>query len=174
MMLKISHIAPHVRASGNGICNVVVDLACLQAKAGFDVAVASEGGEYVELLTRYGARHFYLDKELRPIKILKSIIDYPALIKELQPNVIHVHTPRAVLLAGLFKRSFRYTLIGTMHSSNYGRNAKLMGWLASIQKWQEKALRNLERLTVERVCRETIAVYRELVPKNSNKLLRGF
>lgn len=128
-MLRILHIAPHVRAAGNGICNVVVDLACLQAQAGFDVAVASEGGQYEALLTSYGAKHFYLDRELQPIKILKSILRYPEIVREFHPNIVHVHTPRGVLLASFFKKFFKYALVGTMHSSNYGRNAKIMGSL---------------------------------------------
>ena len=127
IMLRILHLVPHVREGGNGICNVVVDLACLQAKAGYDVGVASAGGEYEPLLTRYGVQHFHLDNELKPIKLLKAVLSYPPIVQKFQPNIVHVHSPRGVVLASIFRGLARYALIATMHSSNYRRNAILMG-----------------------------------------------
>ncbi|MFN6036111.1 MAG: glycosyltransferase, partial [Dolichospermum sp.] len=44
--MRILHITNHLQKIGNGIVNVAVDLACLQAQSGLDVAVASAGGEY--------------------------------------------------------------------------------------------------------------------------------
>jgi hypothetical protein len=60
--MRILHILNHIQEIGNGIVNVAIDLACLQAKAGHEVSVASAGGEYEELLSRYGAKHFKLDQ----------------------------------------------------------------------------------------------------------------
>src|ERR1700722_5867845 len=48
-VMKIIHLANHVLEIGNGIVNVMVDLACGQADAGHDVVVASSGGEYETL-----------------------------------------------------------------------------------------------------------------------------
>lgn len=50
--MNILHIANHVKQSGNGIVNVMIDLACEQAKLGHNVAVASEGGKYVDLFAK--------------------------------------------------------------------------------------------------------------------------
>jgi hypothetical protein len=55
--MRILHITNHVQKIGNGIVNVAVDLACLQAKSGFDIAVASAGGEYEQLLADHGVEH---------------------------------------------------------------------------------------------------------------------
>ncbi|MGC8713990.1 MAG: hypothetical protein ACP5RH_16505 [Leptodesmis sp.] len=60
--MRILHLLNDIRELGNGIINVAVDLACLQAKAGYEVAVASAGGEYEALLAQYGVRHFHLNQ----------------------------------------------------------------------------------------------------------------
>ncbi|MFN9398623.1 MAG: glycosyltransferase, partial [Dolichospermum sp.] len=57
--MRILHITNHLQKIGNGIVNVAVDLACLQAQSGLDVAVASAGGEYETLLANYGVKHFH-------------------------------------------------------------------------------------------------------------------
>ena len=69
--MRILHILNDVREIGNGIVNVAIDLACLQAKAGYQVAIASAGGEYEELMARYGVRHFKLDRPQTPIDLLR-------------------------------------------------------------------------------------------------------
>ena len=56
--MRILHISNHVKEIGNGIVNVAVDLACLQAKDGHNVAIASAGGEYETLLKSYGISTF--------------------------------------------------------------------------------------------------------------------
>ena len=55
--MKIIHLANHAQLIGNGIVNMMTDLACLQAQAGHDVVVASSGGEFESLYARYGVRH---------------------------------------------------------------------------------------------------------------------
>lgn len=44
--MRILHLTNHIQKIGNGIVNVAVDLACLQAKDGHNVAMASAGGQY--------------------------------------------------------------------------------------------------------------------------------
>ncbi|MFN9399226.1 MAG: glycosyltransferase, partial [Dolichospermum sp.] len=65
--MRILHITNHLQKIGNGIVNVAVDLACLQAQNGFDVAVASAGGEYETLLADYGVKHFHLNQARTPL-----------------------------------------------------------------------------------------------------------
>ncbi|MDR5816097.1 hypothetical protein QCE62_21125 [Caballeronia sp. LZ033] len=64
--MKIVHLANHAEKIGNGIVNVMVDLACLQSKAGHQVAVASSGGSFEALLERHGVRHLTLPQSPRP------------------------------------------------------------------------------------------------------------
>ena len=42
--MRILHLLNHVDRVGNGIVHVAVDLACMQARAGHEVWVASKGG----------------------------------------------------------------------------------------------------------------------------------
>jgi hypothetical protein len=77
--MRVLHILNHVQEIGNGIVNVTVDLACLQAKAGHEVAVANAGGEYEELMARYGVMLFKLDQTRKPIDLLKAAARYRAI-----------------------------------------------------------------------------------------------
>ena len=64
--LRILHVVDHVRNVGNGIVNVVVDLACAQAAAGHEVGIASAGGDYEPLLSAQGVRHHRVVREDTP------------------------------------------------------------------------------------------------------------
>jgi hypothetical protein len=79
--MRILHITNHVQKIGNGIVNVAVDLACLQAKSGLDIAVASAGGEYEKLLADYGVEHFHLNQCRTPLNLIKAAGHYRQIIK---------------------------------------------------------------------------------------------
>lgn len=72
--MNILHIANHVKQSGNGIVNVMVDLACEQAILGHRVAVASQGGEYLELLKQHHIDHYKLDQTRKPMQMLQAFL----------------------------------------------------------------------------------------------------
>ena len=72
--MNILHIANHVKQSGNGIVNVMIDLACEQAKLGHNVAVASEGGKYVDLLQKNSIQHYKLDQTRRPAQMMQAFL----------------------------------------------------------------------------------------------------
>jgi glycosyltransferase involved in cell wall biosynthesis len=124
--MRILHILNHVQEIGNGIVNVAVDLACLQAKAGHEVAVASAGGEYEELITRYGVTHFKLKQTRTPINLLKAVARYRAIAQEFQPNIVHAHMMTGVVLARALRSGFEYSLVSTVHNE-FQRSAVLMG-----------------------------------------------
>src|SRR5579883_516215 len=124
--MRIVHILNHVQEIGNGIINVAVDLACLQAKAGHDVAVISGGGEYEILLSRCGVKHYQLDQTRKPIRILKAAVRYRAIIKEFQPDVVHAHMMTGVVLARLLRSGHKYVLVSTVHNE-FQRASVLMG-----------------------------------------------
>ncbi len=92
--MRIIHILNHVQEIGNGIVNVAVDLACLQAKSGFEVAVVSAGGEYESLLDIYGVKHYQLDQRRKPISIIKAAIRYRAIAVS-NANMLHEWKHRA-------------------------------------------------------------------------------
>lgn len=124
--MPILHILNDVRKVGNGIINVAVDLACLQAKAGLMVGVASAGGEYEALLADYGVRHFHLDQARKPINLVKAARRYRAIVQEFQPDIVHAHMMTGVVLARILRTQAGYALVSTVHNE-FQRSAVLMG-----------------------------------------------
>ncbi|WP_017316819.1 glycosyltransferase family 4 protein [Mastigocladopsis repens] len=124
--MRVLHILNHVQEIGNGIVNVAVDLACLQAKNGHDVGVASAGGEYEALLASYGVKHFTLNQKRTPINLINAAWRYRAIVKEFQPDIVHVHMMTGVVLARLLKASSVYALVSTVHNE-FQRSSMLMG-----------------------------------------------
>ncbi|MBW4627522.1 MAG: glycosyltransferase [Brasilonema octagenarum HA4186-MV1] len=123
--MRILHITNHVQEIGNGIVNVAIDLACLQAKLGYDVAVASAGGEYETLLERYGVRHFQLNQSRTPLNVAKAAWHYWGILQEFQPDIVHAHMMTGVVLGALLRMS-SYGLVSTVHNE-FQRSAILMG-----------------------------------------------
>ncbi len=124
--MRILHILNELRIIGNGIVNVAVDLACLQANTGHDVAVVSGGGEYETLLAQYGVKHFHLDQSRKPIQIIKAALGYRKIIKEFQPEIVHAHMMTGITLAKILKYSSSYGLVSTVHNE-FQRSAITMG-----------------------------------------------
>ncbi|MGA7935254.1 MAG: glycosyltransferase family 4 protein [Kovacikia sp.] len=124
--MRILHIANHIQKIGNGIVNVAMDLACLQAKDGHKVGVASLGGEYEALLEHYGIHHFFIDQSRTPRKLIQAIKRYQAIIEEFQPDIVHAHMMTGVILAKLLKGRQKYALVSTVHNE-FQRSAIFMG-----------------------------------------------
>ncbi|MGH1392757.1 MAG: glycosyltransferase, partial [Trichormus sp.] len=114
--MRVLHILNHVREIGNGIVNVAVDLACLQAKSGHDVAIASAGGEYEILLAQYGVQHFQLDQTRTPMNLIHAVRGYREIIKEFQPDIVHAHMMTGVVLGKILKAGNSYALVATVHN----------------------------------------------------------
>jgi len=124
--MRILHLLNHVQEIGNGIVNVAIDLACLQAKAGHQVAVASAGGEFKVLLAKYEVKHFVLNQARNPVNLINAAQFYRRIIREFQPDIVHTHMMTGVVLARLLKPGFNYALISTVHNE-FQRSAVLMG-----------------------------------------------
>jgi glycosyltransferase involved in cell wall biosynthesis len=125
--MRILHILNHVNKSGNGIVNVAVDLACLAAKSGHQVGVASAGGGYEELLAHYGIRHYQLDQTRKPINLLKAASHYRTIVRDFQLDIVHAHMMTGIVLACTLKAGFRYALVSTVHNE-FQKSSILMGW----------------------------------------------
>lgn len=123
--MRIIHILNHVQEIGNGIVNVAVDLACLQAKSGYEVAVVSAGGEYEALLDICGVKHYQLDQTRKPLSMIKAAIGYRAIAAEFQPDIVHAHMMTGIILAYIFK-GHKYALVSTVHNE-FQRASLLMG-----------------------------------------------
>jgi glycosyltransferase involved in cell wall biosynthesis len=124
--MKILHVLNTVRDLGNGINHVAVDLACLQAKAGHTVVVASIGGEFEGLLALHGVTHRHLDQRLRPDSIAKAAYEYRAMISTFEPDIVHAHMIAGTVLAWLLRFRHGYRLVATVHNE-FRLDAVLMG-----------------------------------------------
>jgi glycosyltransferase involved in cell wall biosynthesis len=126
LIMRIIHILNEVQEIGNGIVNVAVDLACLQAKSGHEVAVLSGGGEYETLLANYGVKHYQLDQTRKPINLIKAARSYQAIVQEFQPDIVHAHMITGVVLAALLRKKGGYGLVSTVHNE-FQRSSIFMG-----------------------------------------------
>lgn len=123
--MKIVHLANHVRNTGNGIVNMMIDLACLQADAGHEVTVASSGGGFEELLARHGVRHVVLRQAREPWRIPAMLAGFNRLIARIGPDVVHAHMMTGALLARFGSVRREYILVTTVHNE-FQKSAWLM------------------------------------------------
>jgi glycosyltransferase involved in cell wall biosynthesis len=124
--MKILHISNHILNVGNGIVNVLIDLACTQADSGHILAVASSGGQYESLLQEFCIQHFYLDQKRTPSNILSMSLAYQKIIQEFQPDIVHVHMMTGAILSKTFKFGSHYKIVSTVHNE-FQRSSILMG-----------------------------------------------
>ncbi|MEJ0004283.1 MAG: glycosyltransferase [Pararobbsia sp.] len=127
--MKIIHLANHVLECGNGIVNVMVDLACGQADAGHEVVVASSGGQYETLLAAHGVRHLRLVQEPRPERLLAMCWRLGRMVRAERPDIVHAHMMTGVLIARVVRGigpGATYRLVSTVHNE-FQRSATVMG-----------------------------------------------
>jgi glycosyltransferase involved in cell wall biosynthesis len=115
--MRILHILRHVRASGNGIVNAVVDLACAQAEKGHSITVVSTGGEYEELLARFDVGHYTIEPARKPGSILAAAATYRRILTETKPEIVHAHMVTEMLVARACGVGVDHRLISTVHNS---------------------------------------------------------
>ena len=129
--MRILHILNDIRELGNGIVNVAIDLACLAAKAGHEVAVVSAGGEYEKLLSTYGVKHYQLNQDRKPLNILKATVGYQNIVKDFHPDIVHAHMMTGLVLARFLRGGFKYALVSTVHNE-FQRSSILMGFAERV------------------------------------------
>jgi glycosyltransferase involved in cell wall biosynthesis len=114
--MNILHIANHVKQCGNGIVNVMIDLACEQARLGHNVAVASEGGAYIELLQKNNIQHYKLDQTRKPAQMMQAFFDFRKMVKLFKPDIIHAHMMTGALLSRYLKGFQKYKIVTHIHN----------------------------------------------------------
>jgi glycosyltransferase involved in cell wall biosynthesis len=124
MTLRIAHFLNHTRRS-NGHVHVAVDLACMQAKMGHEVSIISAGGDFDELLARYGVRHVILDQRRTPWNIARALIGLNGVLRKMRPDIIHAHMMTSTVLAAALRPFHRFKLVTTVHNE-FDRGAILM------------------------------------------------
>lgn len=124
--MRVLHILNHVQKVGNGIVNVAIDLACLQAQAGYEVSIISGGGDYEALLADYGVTHFCINQTRTWHNLANVALQYRALVQKIQPDIVHAHMMTGAVLARSLKLWNKYGLVTTVHNE-FQESANLMG-----------------------------------------------
>ena len=123
--LRIIHISKHC-GYGNGNVHVAVDLACVQAQAGYEVWFASSGGTFVDMLERHGVRHIILRQDQRkPWTLVKSAFALIGHCRVIRPTILHAHMMGSALIGYAASLVTGIKLVTTVHNS-FDRHSVLM------------------------------------------------
>jgi glycosyltransferase involved in cell wall biosynthesis len=113
--MRIVHLANHAQTIGNGTVNMMVDLACVQARMGQDVVVASSGGGFEPLLRRHGITHIPLQQSRQPWRVPSMIAGFNRLIDRFDPDIVHAHMMTGALISRFGSMRRRFALVTTVH-----------------------------------------------------------
>src|ERR1017187_338605 len=112
-MTTIVHLLPHFDNDGNGIVNIVVDLACAQSATGHTVScIGSRSGSYSDLLRSHAVTTCVLTGRNSALSLRQLYL----LLKNLRPEVVHAHTVPTALMARALQAIFGFRLITTVHN----------------------------------------------------------
>jgi len=109
-------------------------------RQGFDVTlVSSPGKDLTEFSRREGipVRAVPMKRSISPVSDLRSVGLCVQLLREVKPDIVHAHTPKAGLVAMLAARVVRvpiriYHLHGLRFESETGPKRKLLLWAESV------------------------------------------
>ncbi|SAK87153.1 group 1 family glycosyl transferase [Caballeronia temeraria] len=113
--MRIVHLANHAQTIGNGAVNLMVDLACMQARMGQEVVVASSGGGFEPLLRRHGITHIPLQQSRQPWRVPSMIAGFNRLIDRFDPDIVHAHMMTGALISRFGSMRRRFALVTTVH-----------------------------------------------------------
>ncbi|SAL02168.1 group 1 family glycosyl transferase [Caballeronia fortuita] len=113
--MRIVHLANHAQTIGNGTVNMMVDLACMQARMAQDVVVASSGGSFEPLLRRHGITHIPLQQSRQPWRVPSMIAGFNRLIDRFDPDIVHAHMMTGALISRFGSMRRRFALVTTAH-----------------------------------------------------------
>ena len=139
--MRILHVLNHTFRL-NGHVHAAVDLACAQADLGHEVAVASEGGHFDELLQRRGVETIILDQRRRPQQMMSTSLALWRLLGRF--DVAHAHMITSALLCFLPCKLRKVPLITTVHNE-FERSAAVMGVGARVIGVSQAVTASLKR-----------------------------
>ena len=140
--MRILHLLNHVDRTGNGIVNVAVDLACVQARAGHEVWVGSKGGAYEPLLARHGVKHVHIDQTRRPLVLWRAWRALRALVRDERVDIVHAHMVTGYVLARVLRLGASWRLVTSVHNE-WQRSSTLMGGADRVITMSEDAVGRL-------------------------------
>ena len=123
--MRVLHLVNRIDEAGDGLTNVSVDLAVQQRRSGHEVTLSARGGSYESLLDEHGVSFVRLDFADRRLRsVLRTRRALRALVRQLRPDVIHVHTLTTALVA--VSLAGGPPVVATVHNE-YQRGVGLMG-----------------------------------------------
>lgn len=124
--MRILHLANHARDVGNGIVNVMVDLAVAQAQAGHEVTLATETCGFAPLLQAHGVRHMVLPQR-RALALPAGVRGLRRVVDAVAPQIVHAHMVSGALVAWSARclGARGYGLVTTVHNE-FQRSSNLM------------------------------------------------
>lgn len=140
--MKILHLVNHCRL-GHGNVHAAVDLACIQAAKGDEVAYAGEGGELRDLLLRSGVEHIALRQRTgKPLELLRAVIRLRHIIRQRRIDIVHAHMMAGAALGFCATRLSRAALVATVHNSfdGHSRIMRLADGIAAVSEAERVTL----------------------------------
>ncbi len=126
----------------------IVELSKQLHKMGVDVAVCSNGGEYVEELTREGVRHVSVPLHVRSVFLMvKSFFAILRLLRKERPDVVHAHARIPALICSIACRLRGIPMVTTAHF-----NFRVSRLLRFLTRWGERTIavsEDLKRYLIE-------------------------
>jgi len=146
--MKILHLAPHCDATGNGVVNVAIDLACTQVREGHRVLFASSGGSFSDLLDSQNIERFTFPDH-RFIYFFAALWNLRRLLRTFNPDIVHAHMVPGALLVRLLRGQLPFRLVTTIHNSMRLR-ASLMGVGDLVITVSDATAKDMERRGIPR------------------------
>jgi glycosyltransferase involved in cell wall biosynthesis len=128
--LRVVHLAPHFDNSGNGVVNVAIDLACMQARSGIHVVFIGSEGSFAELLAREGVKvcSIPLSSTRNCFSAFRSL---RTVLRDFDPDIVHAHMIPGALFGFVLRMSSRFKLVTTVHNSGrFGTELMSLGDVA--------------------------------------------
>ncbi len=123
--MRIVHLLNHCD-HGHGNVHVAIDLACAQAEAGHDVAIASSGGSYEPLLHATGVAVLrVIQHERKPLAVLRAVTRLVKAHRDRKIDVLHAHMMSGALIGFATSTLTGAQLVTTVHNS-FDRHSALM------------------------------------------------
>jgi glycosyltransferase involved in cell wall biosynthesis len=103
-----------------------VDLACVQADAGYQVTVVSAGGTFEPLLAEHNVRHVTLKHEQsKPLDLLIASWKLVRYVHSTNADILHAHMMSSALIGYVASKLTGVPLITTVHNS-FDRHSAIM------------------------------------------------
>jgi glycosyltransferase involved in cell wall biosynthesis len=123
--LCVIHLIKHC-GYGNGNVHVAVDLACVQADAGYQVTIVSAGGTFEPLLDKHRVRHIKLNHDQnKPLSVLRASWKLVRYVRNMKADILHAHMMSSALVGYVVSKLTGVPLITTVHNS-FDRHSTIM------------------------------------------------